>query len=226
MDKERHMISIVIPVRNVNDMIEPLTSQCQKNIRSKTAEPYEICLSYFDESIAKTYNAGISESKGDIVCCLHNDVEVLPEWEYPLIEEAKNGNIAFPIVDDTKYCPEWRGISPITEWMPPGCCFMMTRETWDKIGNYDENYIPYHWEDTDLFYRAKKAGIKLIRTESKVIHWRGVTRGLMENKDKEYLLSGLEYFTKKHRDGLKALVYPILDNAKEQTVRYLDATYA
>lgn len=219
------MISIIIPVRNVGEMIGRMTSHCLKTIRGNTVFYHEVILSEFNESIAKTYNEGVKKAKGEYICCLHNDCEVTQEWEGPLVEEAMKGNISFPIVDDSQYSPEWRGIAPVEEWMPPGCCFMMTRETWDRIGGNDENFIPYHWEDTDLFYRAKKLGIKLIRTTSKVVHWRGVTRGLMENRDKELLTLGRNYFFEKHRNGngkpsITALHYPTLDNANDKQVRY------
>lgn len=54
-----------------------------------------------------------------------------------------------------------------------GCVWMVKREVFDKIGNYDEDYfIPY--EDSDFSIRARKAGYKLYcYSEAKSWH-RGV----------------------------------------------------
>lgn len=214
------MISILMPIRRLNDTIQKMTDRCIASINENTATPFEIIQEDFDTSIGKTYNKAFERSHGEQICCLHNDVEVTPKWDDNLIIESLKGNIAFPIVDDTQYASEWRGIPRAEEWMPPGCCFMMLRSTWEKLGGNDENFIPYHWEDTDLFYRAKKMGIKLIRTRAKVIHWRGVTRSFLPRLDKTLIDQGKEYFDRKHRNGNGSLLYPKLDNAKDTSERY------
>jgi len=51
-----------------------------------------------------------------------------------------------------------------------GCCMLVRREVFEKIGLFDENYFLYV-EDTDLCYRVKEAGYKIYVTpKSKIFH--------------------------------------------------------
>lgn len=40
--------------------------------------------------------------------------------------------------------------------------FAATRETWDRLGGFDEGYEGYGGEDTDFAFRAREAGIALV----------------------------------------------------------------
>lgn len=51
-----------------------------------------------------------------------------------------------------------------------GCCMLIRREVFEKIGLLDENYFLY-LEDTDFCYRIKEAGYKIFMTpKSKIFH--------------------------------------------------------
>ncbi len=55
------------------------------------------------------------------------------------------------------------------DWVS-GALMMIRRECWDAIGGFDEDYFMY-WEDADLCYRAKKAGLRTVYFPgSSVIH--------------------------------------------------------
>jgi hypothetical protein len=52
----------------------------------------------------------------------------------------------------------------------PGCCVLINKAVFEKIGLLDERYFVYV-EDTDFMYRAMKAGVKLIYLpEAKLLH--------------------------------------------------------
>lgn len=44
------------------------------------------------------------------------------------------------------------------------CSFILSLETWKKVGTFDENFYPAYFEDNDYDYRMKRAGIKVLYT--------------------------------------------------------------
>ena len=203
------MLSIVMPVWDISRDIEPMTRKAVKSIRKYTDGGFEIIVvlkgkakfgEYSDlhpvvlsenASIAQMYNRGFYEAVGNYFCCFHNDVIATKHWNVPLQEEAKKGNVAFPMVKGEE-------IDPVPEWMPPGCCFVITRKDCSLLGGYDEVYEFMHGEDTDLFTRALKQGMKLIRCDSEVYHKRGGTRFLLPDKGLSALRTNLKKWTEKN----------------------------
>ena len=59
-----------------------------------------------------------------------------------------------------------------------GACLFIKRQVLDKVGYLDEIFSPAYWEDTDLCFRARKAGYRVIyEPTSQVIHYEGATAG-------------------------------------------------
>ena len=58
------------------------------------------------------------------------------------------------------------------DWLV-GACLLCRRKALETIGPFDEGYFMFH-EDTDLCYRAQKAGYKvLFAHEARVVHFGG-----------------------------------------------------
>lgn len=216
------MISIVMPVWDINKDIEPMTRKAIKSIRKNTKGEYEIIVvlkgqqkfGKYDDlhplimpdnaSIASMYNYGFYEAIGNYFCCFHNDVIATKNWNVPLQEEAAKGNIAFPMVKGEK-------IDPVPDWMPPGCCFVITRKNFSMLNGYEECYEFMHGEDTDLFTRALNKGMKLMRCDSEVYHKRGGTRFLLPDKGVSALRVNLKKWALKNMVNGEALL-PRLSN--------------
>jgi GT2 family glycosyltransferase len=59
-----------------------------------------------------------------------------------------------------------------------GASLLVRRSLFDSLGGFDERYAPAYYEDTDLCFRARAAGWKvMVQPKSTVIHFEGVSHG-------------------------------------------------
>jgi len=83
-----------------------------------------------------------------------------------------------------------------------GCCMMIKREVFERIGFFDEEFFLYY-EDVDFCLRAKKAGFKtFVLPSASVVHKLSVSVGkgsksAMQNQIKSALIFGKKHI--KHR---------------------------
>ena len=65
---------------------------------------------------------------------------------------------------------------------PPGCCLMIKKETWENLNGFDEEYIN-GCEDTDLYMRAEKKGLKVGAIGESIEHLEGQSSGRYDSID-------------------------------------------
>jgi GT2 family glycosyltransferase/glycosyltransferase involved in cell wall biosynthesis len=59
-----------------------------------------------------------------------------------------------------------------------GAAIMLPRDVWEKLGGFDEQFVPAYCEDSDLAFRVRQAGLKVMyQPEAMVIHYEGVSHG-------------------------------------------------
>ena len=59
-----------------------------------------------------------------------------------------------------------------------GASFLITKDLWNRLDGFDERYKPAYYEDTDLAFRVRELGYKVIMQPlSKVVHYEGKTSG-------------------------------------------------
>ena len=59
-----------------------------------------------------------------------------------------------------------------------GAAIMLRREIWDRVGGFDEHFAPAYCEDSDLAFRLRAAGLRVLyHPEAVVIHYEGVSSG-------------------------------------------------
>ena len=99
-----------------------------------------------NRGIAVAWNTGWqAEKDADFLCWLNADCEVTKEWAFPLIVAAEQlGCIAMPYTNGEK--SDGLGIT--------GWCFLAARETAERIGPFDETFVPARYEDVDWMHRA------------------------------------------------------------------------
>lgn len=59
-----------------------------------------------------------------------------------------------------------------------GASILLRKAVFDGLGGFDELYVPAYYEDTDLAFRIRAAGLKTyLQPESVVVHYEGVSSG-------------------------------------------------
>lgn len=209
-------LSIVMPINPIHQVIDRLTKRASDELAKHTSSQYELIVIRHTPkdgvSISAAYNKGFKMATGEVFCCLHNDVFVMPGWDIPLIEVARRGDVAFPMVNEPTAC-ESRGVRRTAKWQTTGCCFMLSRALWESLGGYDEGFEGYHWEDVDLFMRAAKRGAALVRCNSTVTHHRGATRSLALDEEDFYFQKNFARYKEKWGPEV---VIPILSETPQE----------
>jgi len=59
-----------------------------------------------------------------------------------------------------------------------GASILLPRSLWQKLGGFDDSFAPAYYEDTDLAFRVREAGFRVLyQPASKVIHYEGLSHG-------------------------------------------------
>lgn len=109
----------------------------------------------------KASNRGLKEATGDIVALISNDVRIyknLPEILKPFFEKEPKCLLGGKYYTDTTGWNDFGGrIFPYVE----GWALMTTKENWEELGYFDEQFAPWDFEDVDLSTTAISKGYAL-----------------------------------------------------------------
>lgn len=113
--------------------------------------------------VSGTWNAIIVfafERDYDAVIIVGSDTEFVDDYLEKWIEEFEKGNYQFATSKE-------QGFN----------CFGITRECFDKVGTFDENYFPAYFEDNDYWHRVKISGYDVgdLGDPTKFNHWGSAT---------------------------------------------------
>jgi hypothetical protein len=75
----------------------------------------------------------------------------------------------------------------------------------DRVGYFDENYIPAYCEDADMEYRCRLAGVTIVGVENRMVHERSSTIGLPEyrRQNARTYQANVDYHRRKWGGGLR-----------------------
>jgi GT2 family glycosyltransferase len=136
-----------------------------------------------ENTFASKVNVGIKyaiENGADYVAICNNDILVLPNWiEHTVDALTKNSNVG--IVGNTEMSREekdeflkinYKSLTYESKEVKSvnGACYICDINIFNTMGYFDEFYHMYA-EETDLFLRARKAGYKIIKTNTKYWHY-------------------------------------------------------
>ncbi len=149
-------------------------------------------------------NRGARHARGEYLVLLNNDTQVLEGWLDELIDtferEPRAGLVGARLVYPDGSLQESGGIifrdgsgwnygrgkdAEHPEYLflreadyCSGACIALKTEYFLQIGAFDERYAPAYYEDTDLAFRVRESGYRvLIQPLSAVIHHEGITSG-------------------------------------------------
>lgn len=110
--------------------------------------------------ISRGWNEMLRLAKGKYPVIIGDDVIVHDGWLEAMQKgiEMPNAGMCNPHVE---HLPAGMGIVENYKW-PSGACFMLSRNTIEKVGLFDEDvFFPASFEDTSYWYRIYKNGLKI-----------------------------------------------------------------
>ncbi len=149
-------------------------------------------------------NAGTEIARGEFVLFLNNDTVVTADWLQALLQcfedEPDAGLVGSRLVYPDGRLQEAGGIvfNDGSGWnygrfedpddsrfmyrretdYCSGAAIMLRRDLFERLGRFDQRYAPAYYEDTDLAFAVRAAGLKVFyEPRSRVVHFEGITAG-------------------------------------------------
>lgn len=215
-------------------LINDLSTDETKFLRQKYFKNYSNIFVYTNQKInyfVKNCNFAVKKSKGKYIVFLNNDTRVHKNWLYFLIKlvetDSKIGlvgsKLIFPngvlqeaggIVWSNGECqnfgrgdnpnnPEYNYVKEVD--YVSGASILIRKSIWEKIGGFDERFVPAYYEDIDLAFELRKNGYKVLyQPKSIVEHYEGLSNGKNISAGiKVYQKINKNKFIEKWKDKLK-----------------------
>lgn len=149
-------------------------------------------------------NAGAGLARGRYLFFLNNDAAVQPGWLEPLLATYQEfehvGLVGSKLIYPDGRLQEAGGIvfNDASGWnygrfdhpddprydypreadYCSGAAILIEKALFDRFGGFDAHYKPAYYEDTDLGFKVRAAGLRVIyQPASRVVHYEGVTSG-------------------------------------------------
>ena len=109
-------------------------------------------------------------------------------WNYGRFEDPDDSRYGFR--REVDYCS--------------GAAILLRRDLFVRLGAFDTRYMPAYYEDTDLAFAVRKAGLKVyVEPAATVVHFEGITSGTdTASGTKRYQVTNREKFLDKWKDAL------------------------
>jgi GT2 family glycosyltransferase len=176
-------------------------------------------------------NHAARHAHGQYLLLLNNDTVVQPGWLEELVATADReldaGVVGGKVLDEEGYVQEagcvifadgsaaqfGRGqhpVDPACNYVKDvdyvsGCCLLIRRDLWNRLGGFDEEFSPGYYEDVDLAFRVRQAGHRVVyQPRALVVHSEGVSHGRDPDAGiKRYLGINAEKFRERWQDVLE-----------------------
>lgn len=149
-------------------------------------------------------NKAAGMAKGQFLCFLNNDTQVLEGWLEPMVSLFRSfpgtGAVGAKLLYPDGRLQEAGGIiwqdasgwnfgrledstGPAYNYVREvdycsGAALMVERAVFAQLGGFDERYAPAYYEDTDLCFRLRRIGLRtLYQPAARVVHHEGISHG-------------------------------------------------
>lgn len=175
-------------------------------------------------------NAGAAQARGEFVLFLNNDTVVTAGWLEALarcLEQAPaaglvGAKLVYPdgrlqeaggiVFDDGSGWNYGRFEDPDdprfafrrTADYCSGAAIMLRRDLFERLGRFDARYAPAYYEDTDLAFAVRAAGLEVyVEPAATVVHFEGITSGTDTSAGiKRHQVVNRDTFVAKWKDAL------------------------
>ena len=199
--------TIVIPHVIDWDMTKRCVDSCIKNGRSKTIYILDnskdgiVHFDYPDEMVIYVYriydeendcpkpcsiawNIGMLVASIEYLIVLNSDTEVPKDFDYIMRQEIDKYQDCVCVSVPEIHPDNWKDVEDISKLDCGkfveglnGPCFMLKRSFWERIGKFDDRFIPSCYEDVDFYKRIVEDGKKAIVTgKTCIMHHGAYTR--------------------------------------------------
>jgi GT2 family glycosyltransferase len=195
----------------------------------------------------RSCNRGVEAARGRYVVLLNNDTQVLDGWldallatfeqfpdtglagarlVYPDGRLQEAGGIVFRDGSGWNYGrgdradrPEYGFVREVDYCS--GACIMLPVDLMRRLGGFDARYAPAYYEDTDLAFRVRAAGLKVrLQPAATVVHHEGISSGTdIASGIKRFQQVNRRTFRERWRQQLEQQPEPIDDPEDSARIR-------
>ncbi len=167
--------------------------ECVESVLDNTDIPYHLTVydNYpLDENLSVVWNRLIEASVSENIILLNNDTIVEPKWAEklvlsliegvgavgPITNKCGTSQSGFKKSDKEKVCIPVNDLS--------GFCLAFKKETWEKIGKFDEEFKLYG-EDSEFLHRVGKKYKLLMNMNVHIFHYGASSKSVAEARGKD-----------------------------------------
>ncbi len=187
----------IVPVHNHENTLQDLTHKCLSSIRTQAPGSNIILINNYKDDksvydcddlitanenlgVAKSWNVGIKVARRKYVCIINNDVEIAPNFIEGILSvfEHNGSDNGFAYPTEINFIPFEEYAKEIVpgqffDKQSTGLCFVTTREMFNEIGDFDEQFSPCYYEDTDMWKRAEVNNKFMCATTNAMVYING-----------------------------------------------------
>lgn len=152
---------------------------------SHNSIPWTLIRFHENRGFGPAVNAGSRLAKGEFICQMNSDCELVEDSVSLLIDAMDRNSIDLGTVEHLQNCQHY-GLGKSDDVMGEdwffGAFWICRRFVWEHVGGFDEGYILGYWEDSDLIKRVRGYGYKVAGHRST---WVGHKGGASAHPDRD-----------------------------------------